>query len=648
MEEEIIFENNENSKEVETSLNAKTYPEKKHDSNSSSSSDSYLFQVNEEKDFIIFEKKHISNFSELTKTISTIPSPCSYKIEQSEPIEKILKEEKNSIKISKSFFDDININNINFFDINQAKKEKDKTTQIIYFSSALLNAQSEKDTELFNKLHNYFTKYSRQSLISDFCFDTKLYFPFSINNYYIGYNREFSHIFRYHYFYTCSSYGKIIHNFGPKGVGKSICCRATVFNYLNLHFKELNIDAMFFPAIFFDIKIWINNWNDKNLLLKIIKYEFINLFENAALWKNIYSEFVTYLKKCPPTSVFSLIIKFIEFYFTKSELPVLIVLDHYSFIYDKYNEIKELKNLCIVQKKFILYIFYEVNTIEDQKFFVEYLKRPESVMHEIQCKGKNINNQVDLSLTEVACFFGYELRGLPAIIERIKNTKNKEEKKIGHISEITKEIENFIKDIPESYVKYFGNNISCYFKYLSLSNTKFEEFVKNEKIEIGKNIITFLESNNSYSTKSSYEILNETLNNVYKELDANYYLLNFINSSYFVFHRINSNKSYKYKYTFSFPLIKDIIKELLKTTNINYLININSKEFEQLDGASMGIFFDKFINNFIKKNISKSGFMEFSKDDIHTFEVNYLIKKNLSIFDLCSKNFAEKEINSGP
>ena len=48
--------------------------------------------------------------------------------------------------------------------------------------------------------------------------------------------------------------------------------------------------------------------------------------------------------------------------------------------------------------------------------------------------------------------------------------------------------------------------------------------------------MTFLESNNSTSSKSSYEILNDILNNVYKELDANYYLFNFINSSYFVFH----------------------------------------------------------------------------------------------------------------
>ena len=114
----------------------------------------------------------------------------------------------------------------------------------------------------------------------------------------------------------------------------------------------------------------------------------MNLFDNLHLWKSAYSEYVDWLEKNPPSSVFSLIIKFVEFYFSINKLPVLIIIDHYSSIYNKYNEIKELKNLCITQKKFILYIFYEVNNIEDQKLFVEYLKKPESVMHEIQCKGE--------------------------------------------------------------------------------------------------------------------------------------------------------------------------------------------------------------------------------------------------------------------
>ena len=95
MEVEKIVENNENANEVKTILNSEKNSEKKYESSSSSSSDSYIFQVNEEKDFVIFEKKHISDFSQLKQTISMIPSPCSYKIEKSALLEKILKEEKN-------------------------------------------------------------------------------------------------------------------------------------------------------------------------------------------------------------------------------------------------------------------------------------------------------------------------------------------------------------------------------------------------------------------------------------------------------------------------------------------------------------------------------------------------------------------------
>ena len=297
MEEEKKAEVDENPTKVITILNKKKYPENEYDSNCSSSSNSYLFQVNEGKDSITFEKKHISNFSEFIKTISMIPSPCSYEIKKSEPLGKILEEDKPQIKISKSFFDDINLENIKLFDFNQVKKEKDKTNEIIYFSSSILKTQNDNDNQLFDKLHCYLTGFSGQSLISDFCFDKKLYFPFSINDYYIDYDREFSHIFRYHHFYTCFSFGKIFHNFGRRGIGKSICCRATVFNYLYFRFKELKGIEMFFPDIFFDIKLWINNWNNKNILLRIIKYEFMNLFDNELLWKNAYSEFMRQLEK---------------------------------------------------------------------------------------------------------------------------------------------------------------------------------------------------------------------------------------------------------------------------------------------------------------------------------------------------------------
>ena len=42
----------------------------------------------------------------------------------------------------------------------------------------------------------------------------------------------------------------------------------------------------------------------------------------------------------------------------------------------------------------------------------------------------------------------------------------------------------------------------------------------------------------------------------YKEIDKDHYLLDYINSSYFVFHRIKTSTPVKYKYTYAFPLIK--------------------------------------------------------------------------------------------
>jgi len=59
--------------------------------------------------------------------------------------------------------------------------------------------------------------------------------------------------------------------------------------------------------------------------------------------------------------------------------------------------------------------------------------------------------------------------------------KKKEQKKLGQISENTNELDKFIKNIPKDYVKYFGNNISYFFKYLNLRNINLENFIKNEK-----------------------------------------------------------------------------------------------------------------------------------------------------------------------
>ena len=150
-------------------------------SNCSSSSNSFGFQISEKENEIIFEYKHITHHSEIDEKLSKINSPCSYEIKNPELLELISKEKNNQIKVSKSFFEDLKPEEVNFIDYNYTSKEyhKDKNRKILYFSSSILKNNDKNDNILFNKLHNYLTNYTGKSLISDFCFDKNLYFPFS-------------------------------------------------------------------------------------------------------------------------------------------------------------------------------------------------------------------------------------------------------------------------------------------------------------------------------------------------------------------------------------------------------------------------------------------------------------------------------------
>lgn len=379
----------------------------------------------------------------------------------------------------------------------------------------------------------------------------------------------------------------------------------------------------------------------------------MNLFETISEWKKIYSEFENELKINKPSSIFVLINDFIKFYYRKKNSPLLIVIDHYSSLYDKNNDINEIRQFCLNEKKFDIYIIYEINTIDDQKEFINYLSKRESVMNAISRK-EDINNQVNLLLGNVACFIGYELRGISAINKNIAKQKRIEIEKNGKESELIFNIEKFMKNLPEDYTKYFGDNSYFYFKYVTLKNNHvindFNEFVKNEKVNIKTDIINFIESNNSMIQIDIFSILKNIVNNENKELEKlenNSTFLFYTNSSYFLFHRIKNQNFIKYKYTYAFPLIKDIFNEIIEIYNTKYFINIRDPKFKELDGITMGICFDKFINNWIKTSIINCGFMEFSKDDIKSFNVHYLIKKNykeLTITEMCSKSFVENEI----
>ena len=644
--------------------NAIKSSENKSDSNGSSDSGFYGFQSEQNEKEIYIEFKHISNHSEFKENISKINSPCfcsikKIKINDINDINdnnSIQQNNKNKIKIPNSFFDELKEDDINFIDLKQSRDKllNDKNEKFIFFSSSILKIYDEVDKSQFIKIHDYLTGFSNKSLISDFCYNKDLYFPFSGNDYYIGYDRLYSQIFRVHHYHD-NELGKIIYNFGPKGTGKSLCGRATIFNYFTTNLVK-NQDV-FFPAIFFDIKIWINNWNNKTLLLKILKYEFMNLFRTFQEWKIFYSEFEKKFNKSLDSSVFELISEFIGFYFSKQNYKLLIIIDHYSTLYDKNNEIKNIEKICLNKTNLDLFINYEINTIEDQKVFIEFIRIMDSVMNSIS-RIEDDSNQINLDKNKIACFHGYELRGLSSIKKTIEKQKEKELKKNPEVSALLLNIEKSMENIPKDYEQYFGENSSFYFKYISIketNNSDFKNYVKKEKFNIKDNIINFLRSDNSISQNDLYDILIKIVKNENTEIDAlkdlenNCNYLNYLDSSYFLFQRINNNNSIKYKYTYAFPLIKEIYEEIIKLYDKTFFIDINNKEFEKLDGITMGNIFDKFINDLIKKKINNSGFMEFLPNDIESFDVDYLIKKNyknITITEMCSREFVENEIQS--
>ena len=602
--------------------------------NDSSGSNSFGFQIDQNEDEITFEYKHIYNKKDLKEKLSTISSPCA--IKNKELLDKISKEAKisdNTFKLSKSLFNDIKDEDIKYINTKFVKNEEldMKNKKIFYFSSSIIKTDNKADLIIFNKIHNYKTGYSGKSKISDFCFNRELYFPFSGCDEYMGYNKAFSHCFREHHYHDYYGLGKIVHHFGPKGVGKSICARATIYNYLHFDLLKQN-QKVFFPAIFFDLKIWNKYRKDKIFLMNILKYEFMNLWESINEWEHFFTEFEKELRKLSPVSVFAIINNLIKFFFQKKDSKLLVVLDHYSLSYDKNNELQYLCTKCKDQKNFDIFIIYEINSIQDQEIFLNFLKDETTVMHSILPYGNNYNNQVEMDQIDPGIIYKYELRGA----ETFKQIKERED----------------LIPIPEDYETYFGDNVSFYFKYLSLKNknkkTEFKEFADNEKNEIKTKIFNFIESESSDSGKNMYEILNEIITNVNTELNFNNLFFKYIDSSYFIFDKIIGKEvNKKCIYNYSIPLIKDIYSEILNLFNDKYFIDIRDPEFLKLDGISMGILFDKHMNRWFKLH-TKTGFLEFLPDDIIHFELDYLIKKNsksFNITEMFAHSYVKQEVD---
>ena len=571
------------------------------DSNDSSKSNSFLFQTEEKKDSISVKKVSISGTINFANNLSNIHSPCILKNEEFiNRLPKDMKDEETRT-IPNSFFKILKQEDIIYVDENFNKIQKIKNS--IIFNSNLFDKINENDKIIFDKFHNYLTAFYKSSKISDFCFDKDIYFPFSYNdNYYEIEKRDYTHGFRVHHYDF--HFGNITHHFGIKGIGKSLCGRAIIYNYL--HFKILKKSGdVFFPAIFFNYKLLKERLYDKPFLLYILKYETINLFRNQKDWINFYEQLNKSLNN---NSVVSIIHQIASLYISKfSNQKFLIIIDQYSFTYDEDKDIEKIKSVCKEVNIFDLFIIYSIEAIEDQIFFIR--KFIKNTFIESEPLDILSTNYITFQNHEVSCYYKYEYRNYKLLQKY------------------------FPGDIPVKYNDYFGDNISYFFQFKCQNQISFSDFVEQIKDKMAENIHGFYK-NNYYSYQKLHDILSKIILNENKIINENIELFDNINGSYFIFYKyFDKNNNITYKYTYAFPLVKVIYEDFLNATDINFFIDIKNPKFLEMDGVSMGVCFDNFMNWWFKKK-SENKLFEFPCEDIEVYNINYLIKKNTKNFNI--------------
>lgn len=594
------------------------------DDNNSSHSNIFSFGYEAKDNQVIIKYIQIFNFESFLENLSSLMSPCILinDVINKEILNIKIKQNSDNIKIPLTLFEKIKEDDIEYLmNINHKKKAFNENNGIIFSSILLFNKNNtNNDDILFKKLHDYLTGFSKKSNISDFSFDKSIYFPFSYNNNYYAIIRKFTQGFRVYHYYDV--HGKILYHFGAKGVGKSICSKAIIFNYL--HFKLLNGKKVFFPSIFFDTKLWSKNINNREIILFLLKYELLNLFENVKEWKLFYEELIDQIKI---ETVYSIIEKFINLYYKKYEnKKLLIIIDHYSSLYDINEEFSIIKNKCLQDKKYDIYIIYEINNIKDQLCFINHFIDGKIFINSEDTSYNNDNpNYVDLDANESSCYYKYDLKNF----ETIKKYFDFDYYKI---------------EIPNNYESVFGENVSYFFKFIS-SGLNFDDFLDNEKQDIKKEILNFI-SSEKIPNLNIFLIITKIIVNENKEINYDYNLFKYLDGNYFIFHKIKTEKNIKYRYTYSFPLIRIILEEIMEYNNNQYFIDIKSEEFRKLDGAVMGVIFDQFMNHwFIEK--SKEKLFEFNEDNIEIIKIDYLIKKNsknMTIKNMFCKDFVKTEI----
>lgn len=521
----------------------------------------------------------IKDFQSFVKEVSKIKSPCA------------IGNLKNIINAGKD------LENGDIIDIELDKIEKDKIIPLAskmdiknFFNEKQINefplifssiVKTEKEIRIANEfkmIHTFDNYMSKKCEINKFCIDYQYHFPEnSILNFY-SINRNSTRKFRIFYYHKFENeyISSVVKFFGPSGSGKSIVLRMILCNYNQF-------DGDYTPFCIFNIKLlnklYENYKYDK--LKEIIYHECYSLFTTIELWKSFIQKINIYNYD----DAMELVEQIIDIYITdyKDYYP-LFVIDNYSHYYDEDDIINKLEKKCFDNDNFNLYIIYDIRCKEDQKIFTN-----------LYSPNKKIYNENDIEYKRI--FFHFN------------NLKSFSEIKTNLIEEGI--------SLPENYEKYFGDNSSYFFSYYKNKEQGFSDFVYQVKQKIIIDIKDFYKDD---FQKEKIKYIYENIKN--KNVKFNIELFESLPGKYINFNKtLLSNDRYEYNIDFSFPLIKECFEEIIG--NI-FFINVRDNEFMKLEPIPMGISFDLYMIDWIKKQKVLFGYTE---NEIEFIEDKEILEK---------------------
>ena len=439
--------------------------------------------------------------------------------------------------------------------------KKNKKNNIIFSSfNYKINKKEDPENDLFIKLFKFNNNIENECNISDFCSEHKIIFENKLTEkFYPIIRKPRSHLFRFHLYDERRILMKL---FGPRKSCKSIYLRCVLSNY---HCKY----KIFRPTLIFDIDFINKNLTSNNSnFQKIFYHELFSLFNDIYYVDEFFRKINFKIEETMKfvDNVINLYLNYVEDNKLDYTRP-LFCLDNYSYIYDENNHLKNIENISRENKKFNLYIIYSMIDQEDNKEFIKY---------------------IDTEFNP-----GFNATPYPICYESAFRFLN--------------EIKNYLFidniEIPPNYENIFGQNVYFLFKYLNIKDANFDVFVQNVEIEIVNEIKKFY--GKSINKKYFMEKLIDIIENK-KKIDFDEDLFTNIPLGYII---INKNKN-KYNLEYCFPLIKNIINTLSKTT---FFIDINNPDFYKLADATMSDNYDEFINFIFK---TEKSFFGYTYDEI--------------------------------